>query len=373
MVDPLWLYKLKTGLLGPAENYGGILDQNQTNAAQNNGLMNFGAALLAAGGPSRTPTSLGQALGGAVLQGRAAQQGALNNSIQSKIMLAQLANLQEGKKGDLVPIIGPNGNPIYARASDAVGKIPVSMGNTAKDAASLQEYQQYVKDQTAAGKPALSFLDFTKALYANKAVYPYSVNEVGGVPNAFNKTNASATPLTTLPQEAQGKATVAGAEAGAKVTAESEAQNKASLGSTLDDIAKMRQNITDLLGSPGFNTIYGASSVMDPRNYIRGTDAADAQAKREQLSAETFGITIQKMRGLGQLSDAEGKKVTAAYTRATNPILSDSEARKAWNEVYGILDSAEKRAREKAGFQPQDTTTTTKPRTREEILKQYGL
>jgi hypothetical protein len=55
------------------------------------------------------------------------------------------------------------------------------------------------------------------------------------------------------------------------------------------------------------------------------------------------------MRGLGQLSDAEGKKITAAYTRATNPKQSEIDAKKAWKEVLKYLDLAEMRAKQKAG------------------------
>lgn len=79
MADPYFMYKLRNGLLGTPDSYGGLLDENAQKQAQNAGFMNFGASLLAAGGPSREPTSLGQALGNAMLRG---QQGKFDNEKQ---------------------------------------------------------------------------------------------------------------------------------------------------------------------------------------------------------------------------------------------------------------------------------------------------
>lgn len=104
MTDPLWLYKLKNGLLGTPDNYGGLLDEQQTKGAQSNGMMNFGASLLASSGPSATPTSFGQAFGQAALQGRQGKQQAAQDSLQSVLLKRQLA--QANQKTNRNHVIG---------------------------------------------------------------------------------------------------------------------------------------------------------------------------------------------------------------------------------------------------------------------------
>lgn len=170
------------------------------------------------------------------------------------------------------------------------------------------------------------------------------------------KTQRLSAPLTTQEAITQAAAGKAGAVEAAKTTAGARADAQVNLGSNLDEINKMREQVSGLLAEPGFNTIYGVSSIVDPRNYVRGTDAANAQARREQIDAQAFGISIQKMKGLGQLSNAEGSKVTAAFTRATNPKLSAVEAKKAWVEVQHYLDLAEQRVKQKAGQVPQQNS-----------------
>lgn len=358
MKVPQFLSQLQSGLLGPQDSYNGLLDPEALSAARNQGLMQFGTSLLQASAPSATPTSFGAAFGNAAMQGRQAQSAYGDNSLQRKIMLAQLAQKGEGVKP--IAIMGPDGNPIYVKPNEALGKTPYNMNSSGKPATDLQYYGQYMADEKAAGRAPKDFNSWSKDYYAGKQSIGYAIVDVNGVPT-LQQTRAPSgvgidktpTPLTTQEAHAAGeakvKSAVAGAEAGAKTTATSQAENKIALTSTLDNIQKMRDNVDNLISAKGFDTIYGASGKFDPRNYIPGTDAADANAKRDQLSAESFGITIQQMRGMGALSDAEGKKVTSAYTRATNPNISAKEARTAWNEVKGYLDKAEKVAKEKAG------------------------
>jgi hypothetical protein len=74
------------------------------------------------------------------------------------------------------------------------------------------------------------------------------------------------------------------------------------------------------------------------------------------LAANAFGISIQKNRGLGQLSDAEGRKFSAAFTRATNPKIGTEEAKVAWAETLQYLDLIQARLKQKAtGVAPGGT------------------
>lgn len=181
----------------------------------------------------------------------------------------------------------------------------------------------------------------------------YRIADIGGVPSmAPTVTGLPVIPLSTLSGEVTGKSAIEGGKKAAEVKAGAQAQAQVDLGSNLDEINKMREGVSGLVNSKGFDTIYGLSGKISPSVYIPGTEASNSEARRAQLEAATFEISIQKMKGLGQLSDAEGKKVTAAYTRAINTKQSAPAARQAWAEVQRYLDLAEKRANQKAGQEP---------------------
>ncbi len=66
---------------------------------------------------------------------------------------------------------------------------------------------------------------------------------------------------------------------------------------------------------------------------IADQDIADAQGQFQNLGSQAFLTSVQKFRGLGPLSNAEGAKAESAYTRATSSTIGQTEARKAWSEV----------------------------------------
>lgn len=362
------------GLLGQPQNYGGLLDQNAVDAAQRNARMAVAAQLLQASGPSTQRTSFGQNLGGAITAGMAAQGNSTSEAIKAKLVQAQIAKAMAPTQSKLYAVTDPQtGKTVYKTAAEAAGMQTGVTGNQPKDAASIQEYKLYQGQTQAAGQQPLPFYEWLRERTNQTTQTRGTVHEIGGVQNLVTtqgQNRGVAAPLSTLQQEATGQATVAGAKAGSEVRSKAQAEAQVSLGSTTDEIQRMRDNIKGFTTAPGFDTVYGLSGKTDLRNYVPGTDAANAQAMRDQLDAMSFGVSIQKMRGLGQLSDAEGKRVTAAFTRATNPKLSSAEARKAWNEVVGYLDIAEQRAKEKAGV---ETPTAQPKRSREDVLKQYGV
>lgn len=137
----------------------------------------------------------------------------------------------------------------------------------------------------------------------------------------------------------------------AKVVATGSGNAEVALPDALADINKLRGNINTFRSMPGYNGVYGnvqGQPLVRPLTGLASQDIADAQGALKNIDAQTFGIAVQKMRGLGQLSNAEGVKVTDAFTRAVNPLLSEVEANKAWDEVLDGLDLAEARARRKA-------------------------
>lgn len=124
---------------------------------------------------------------------------------------------------------------------------------------------------------------------------------------------------------------------------------QAALPANLNNLNAFESTIDDLLAHPGFNTIYGMSSIADPRNYIRGTDAQGANALRDQLNSRAFLASIQQMRGMGQLSNQEGAKVETALTAALKPGLSDDEAVLRFGELKQAIANLKTVAQQEAG------------------------
>ena len=105
------------------------LSADQQSGIRNQAMLQAAAALLQAGGPSRTPISLGQALGGALQAGSAgysqAQQGAVQNlltrqklqegALEQARMQAYLNALRA--EGGAPAVAGQGGIPEIGRAS----------------------------------------------------------------------------------------------------------------------------------------------------------------------------------------------------------------------------------------------------------------
>ena len=73
-------------MFGGAGVYKDMLDPEMMKQIQQQSQLAMAAQLLAAGGPSPTRTSLGQALGRGVLAGQQAQQGGVTNAVQGMLM-----------------------------------------------------------------------------------------------------------------------------------------------------------------------------------------------------------------------------------------------------------------------------------------------
>ncbi len=191
------------------------------------------------------------------------------------------------------------------------------------------------KEQSAASKSGGSAL-------------PGVVKSSNGV--AYEKQpDGSWKPLADSANAGKYAAEIASARATGKATGEA----KAALGSTLQDADKLTGDIENLLLAKGFDQMYGLNKVLDPRQLVPGTDVSNALSRLKNIDAQTFGVAVAKMRGLGQLSNAEGLKVTDAFTRANNRSQSDEEARKAWRETLEWIKFAKANAIRKAdGLDP---------------------
>lgn len=166
--------------------------------------------------------------------------------------------------------------------------------------------------------------------------------------------------------------------AAAKERGSASGRAAAGLPSTFNTIDKFDSDIDAFLKKPGFNYVYGNLQGTAPGRIISGLasqDAADAQAAFGNLGSQAFLSSIQKMRGFGQLSNQEGLKVESALTRATNPQLSEADARVAWAEVKTHLAELKRVAEIEAnmGSAPPAGDVPAGPVSLDEYLKSKGF
>jgi len=85
-------------MFGGGDIYGDLLTEEQKQRMQQQTMMTMAAKLLQAGGPSTTPTSLGQALGGAFLSGQEAYGKAGQNAVQGMLTKQKIEEYRNEKK-----------------------------------------------------------------------------------------------------------------------------------------------------------------------------------------------------------------------------------------------------------------------------------
>jgi hypothetical protein len=115
---------------------------------------------------------------------------------------------------------------------------------------------------------------------------------------------------------------------------------------TLDTIAK----------HPGKKSAVGFGGAQ--LSMIPGTDAAGFAAQLETFKAQTFLPQVQALKGMGALSDAEGKKLTAAVG-ALSQSMKQSEFDSQVTKIKGDLEAARARANSSLKNAPNAPAPTT--------------
>lgn len=146
--------------------------------------------------------------------------------------------------------------------------------------------------------------------------------------------------------------------------ADIKAQDRAlSQGRAMDTLDRSLATVDRLLKHPGRATATGLSGAIDPRNYIAGTNARDFQRELETFDAQLFLSNVSQMKGMGQLSDAEGKKISAA-AGAIKPGMSDKAIENNLTTIQTELQKAKNRM--------ESGTTAKTPKTVVERRKAKG-
>jgi hypothetical protein len=167
-------------------------------------------------------------------------------------------------------------------------------------------------------------------------------------------TGTSYTPTTKaggVPYGEQVPIDVSGEAAGKK---EGEAQGAAaaSIPDVLANAQASVETIDRAIAHPGREVATGKSGTFDPRNYIGGTDAASYRVgPMKQAGGQSFLASIQQMRGMGSLSNAEGEAATAAATSLATE-QTDEDHLKSLYTLKAIQLRGAIRTYRKAGQEP---------------------
>lgn len=126
----------------------------------------------------------------------------------------------------------------------------------------------------------------------------------------------------------------------------------ASLDNAVDTISKLESH-------PGLSGNLGKTGVIPN---IPGSDSSNAAALIEQLQSQTFLGSIQSMKGMGALSDAEGAKLNNAIA-SLNTKQSEPQFRAQLASIKQLFEKGRERAAKQAGttIAPREGVIMTHP------------
>lgn len=126
---------------------------------------------------------------------------------------------------------------------------------------------------------------------------------------------------------------------------------------TYDTFNTALDTISELKSSPGLSKAVGLRSAFPT---VPGSDAANFEAQLDTFKAQTFLPMVQSMKGMGALSDAEGKKLTDAVG-ALSTKMSETEFNRSLNRIENQLRSKLSTAQKTYGIpmeKPQAASAT---------------
>lgn len=152
------------------------------------------------------------------------------------------------------------------------------------------------------------------------------------------------------------------AKLGNKMQGESEQKNQAAINAqqAIDQAA-------ELFKHPGRQAGTGASSFLSA---IPGTEAKGFQANLDTFKAQTFIPMVAALKGMGALSDAEGKKLSESVG-ALNPDMPEKEFEASLKKVTKTLYNKAKAGGLNVTL-PAFAVDTSHPAEISDLLKKYG-
>lgn len=335
-------------------------------------LMQMGLGLLQAGGPSRTPVSLGQAIGGAG-QGamdayRQTEQLNQQKQMREMQMQQQRAQAEEAQKrqqalqqfrAQLPPQLQAQFDvdpqtfikSLYDRQKTTEPKLVTVMTPNGP----MQKWMRPGESQGVdigapvdTKKPDTPFYQFlpTESGYAvgNARTGQIAPGVMGGSPVV----RASDSPRL------QGE--IAQAKEVGKTLGEERTKAALDVPRIIDNAETAIRHVDELLAHPGFGPAVGKSSMLQMQK-IPGTDAYDFMSRLDQIKGGAFLEAFNSLKGGGQITEVEGKKATDAIARMNNS-TSEKEFKAAAEDFKSVVRTGLNRAKMKAKPVAQPTQST---------------
>lgn len=113
------------------------------------------------------------------------------------------------------------------------------------------------------------------------------------------------------------------------------ADRQAAAQGAVDTFSTALDSLNEIESSPGLKKAVGFNSAFPT---IPGTDAANFEARLDTFKAQTFLPMVASMKGMGALSDAEGKKLSDAVG-ALSPKMSEDAFRSSIGKIRTQLEN----------------------------------
>ncbi|EBB3610981.1 TPA: acyltransferase [Salmonella enterica subsp. houtenae serovar 43:z4,z32:-] len=113
------------------------------------------------------------------------------------------------------------------------------------------------------------------------------------------------------------------------------ADRQAAAQGAVDTFSTALDSLNEIEQSPGLSKAVGIRSAFPT---VPGSDAANFEARLDTFKAQTFLPIVQSLKGMGALSDAEGKKLSDAVG-ALSPKMSEKAFRDSIGKIRNQLES----------------------------------
>ncbi|MED9312430.1 phage DNA ejection protein [Escherichia coli] len=113
------------------------------------------------------------------------------------------------------------------------------------------------------------------------------------------------------------------------------ADRQAAAQGAVDTFSTALDSLNEIEQSPGLSKAVGIRSAFPT---VPGSDAANFEARLDTFNAQTFLPMVQSLKGMGALSDAEGKKLSDAVG-ALSPKMSEKAFRDSIGKIRNQLES----------------------------------
>lgn len=259
--------RIYSGLLGPTTNYGGILDPRAEEMAKRQAQMAFASQLMQAGGYSKTPVTMGQALGTAMAGGQQAQTDSLNQALQANLMQSQIARNSKVNQ------------PTSVEEYEYVKNLPPeeqAVFNQMKAKSGPAAIQEFMFFKSLPPDEQAQYIKLQRQPTVPKVVM------IGNVPHLVDPVTGEKRPLSSLEQEAAGAGAVKQAEGYGAAFGKAAGEVAGNIQKKGSD-AKMAQS-----------TLEGADALID---IATGSAAGNVRDK----FAAAFGYATEPAQALAEL------------------------------------------------------------------------